>query len=312
MDACSSNTMSNEAKKMERKALILSAIGALIMAFLGFSFAVLTRSEALMLDGLFSLLGFFMALGAIRISRLVYEPGDSNFQFGYAGFEPLFNVVKGLVIVFISLLAFYSSVMVILSGGREINVGWAVIYAVIVATSCFVVFAVLTRVASKTGSSLVKVDAKNWLLDGLITVAVLIGFLVAYLIEDTRWDWIIPYADPAVVLVLVALSLPIPYLIIQEGLKELLLGAPDAELQQQLRQELGTELIESGYKNHKLRIAKTGRMIYISIFVLLQSKHIDPAVTEQDVMRKTLSRAISDFYPDVEVDLFFTRDAQYV
>ena len=312
MDACSSNTMSNEAKKMERKALILSAIGALIMAFLGFSFAVLTRSEALMLDGLFSLLGFFMALGAIRISRLVYEPGDSNFQFGYAGFEPLFNVVKGLVIVFISLLAFYSSVMVILSGGREINVGWAVIYAVIVATSCFVVFAVLTRVASKTGSSLVKVDAKNWLLDGLITVAVLIGFLVAYLIEDTRWDWIIPYADPAVVLVLVALSLPIPYLIIQEGLKELLLGAPDAELQQQLRQKLGTELIESGYKNHKLRIAKTGRMIYISIFVLLQSKHIDPAVTEQDVMRKTLSRAISDFYPDVEVDLFFTRDAQYV
>lgn len=303
--------MTAQSKMLERKALILSAGGALVMAILGFAFAVLTHSEALMLDGLFSLLAFVMALGAIRISRLVYEPGSSSFQFGYAGFEPLFNVVKGLVIVFISLLALYSSVMVILSGGREINLGWVLVYAVIVATSCFVVFAVLTRVARKTGSSLVKVDAKNWLLDGLITVAVLIGFLLAYLIEGTRWEWIIPYADPAVVLVLVALSLPIPYLIIRDGVRELLLGAPDAEIQHQLRQKLENALIENGYTVNGMRVAKTGRMIYIYTFVLLQKEQSDPSVTEQDAMRTTLTRVVSDLHSGVEVDLFFTRDTQW-
>ncbi len=39
------------------------------MAILGFGFAVLTHSETLMLDGLFSLPGFFMALAAIRASK---------------------------------------------------------------------------------------------------------------------------------------------------------------------------------------------------------------------------------------------------
>ncbi len=296
---------------MERRALVLSAGGALVMAFLGFGFALLTRSEALMLDGLFSLLGFVMALGAIRISRLVYEPSNSSFQFGYAGFEPLFNVVKGLVIIFISILALYSSMMVIQAGGREINLGWAMIYAIVVSSSCFIVFAALTHVASKTGSSLVKVDAKSWLLDGLITFAVLLGFLLSYLAKDTDWDWIVPYADPLVVLVLVALSLPIPYLIIRDGLRELLLGAPELEFQQQLQQKLEPVFTENGYQSHGIRIAKTGRMIYIYIIVLLQKQQTDPSVIDQDAMRKTLTQTISDFHSDVEVDLFFTRDAQW-
>lgn len=298
-------------KKLEHKALISSAVGALVMALLGFGFALLTRSEALMLDGLFSLLAFFMALGAIRISKLIHEPDSDTFQFGYAGFEPLFNVIKGLVIVFISLLALYSSVMAILAGGREINVGWALIYAIIVASCCFCMFAILTRAARNTGSSLLKVDAKNWLLDGLITVAVLIGFLVAYFSEGTPWQWAIPYADPTVVLVLIAICLPIPYVIIRDGVKELLLAAPDVELQQQLCQKLEDVLSEKDYSNNTKRVAKVGRLIYVYVFVLLQKAQADPSVNEQDTMRKALSLSVSEFYPGIEVDLFFTRDTKW-
>ena len=285
--------MASESQSLERRALVLSAIGALIMALLGFGFALLTHSEALMLDGLFSLLGFVMALGALRISRLVYEPGNSSFQFGYAGFEPLFNVIKGLIIIFISLLALYSSVMALLAGGREINIGWALVYAVLVATSSLAVFGVLTRVAKKTGSSLVKVDAKNWLIDSLITVAVLVGFLLTFLAKGTTWAWLIPYADPAVVVVLVGLSLPIPYLIIRDGLKELLLGAPDIELQQKLRQIIKPVLNQNGHQCKGLRIAKTGRMIYLYVIVLLQSEQKDPSVSEQDAIRQSLTQAVT-------------------
>ena len=65
----------------------------------------------------------------------------------------------------------------------------------------------------------------------------------------------IPYADPVVVLVLVVLSLPIPYVIIMAGLRELLLGAPDAGFQHQLRRHLGPVFADRGYKACGLRIA---------------------------------------------------------
>jgi cation diffusion facilitator family transporter len=303
--------MSVDNKTRERRALILSAFGALIMAALGFGFAVLTRSEALMLDGLFSLLGFVMTLGAIRISRLVYEPGNMQFQFGFAGFEPLFNLVKGLIIIFISLLAAYSSSLAIEAGGREIEIGWALVYAVIVTITSIIVFLLLSRAARKTGSPLLLVDAKNWMIDGAITAAVLVGFLVVYFARDTQWSWIVPYADPMVVLVLVVISLPIPFLIIKSSVKELLLGAPDIKLQQSLREKMLPRLKAAGYSTGGTRLAKTGRMIYLYVFILLDAAQADPSVAEQDEFRSKLTAELGTLYADIEVDIFFTRDETY-
>jgi len=295
-------------KARERRALILSAVGALIMAALGFGFAVFTRSEALMLDGLFSLLGFVMTLGAIRISRLVYEPGNTRFQFGFAGFEPLFNLVKGLIIIFISLLAAYSSSLAIQAGGREIEIGWALVYAVIVTIASIIVFFLLSRAARTTGSPLLQVDAKNWMIDGAITAAVLVGFVLVYFAQDTQWSWIVPYADPLVVMILVVISLPVPFLIIKRSLNELLLGAPDKKLQESLREKMLPILNAKGYMKGGMRLAKTGRMIYLYVFILLDETHADPSVADQDKLRQKLTSELSTLYADIEVDIFFTRD----
>ena len=300
--------MSLDNKSRERRALKLSAFGALLMAALGFGFAVLTGSEALMLDGLFSLLGFAMTLGAIRISRLVYEPGNMQFQFGFAGFESLFNLIKGMIIIFLSLLAAYSSNLAIQEGGREIEIGWALVYAVIVTIASMIVYILLSRAARKTGSPLLQVDAKNWMIDGAITAAVLVGFVVVYFAQDTQWSWIVPYADPVVVLVLVVIALPVPFIIIKSSIKELLLGAPDIKLQQSLREKMLPALNAKGYTKGGTRLAKTGRMIYLYVFVLLDETLADPSVVEQDKLRQKLTSELSTLYADIEVDVFFTRD----
>jgi len=300
--------MPESKKTRERRALILSALGALIMAALGFGFAFLTGSEALMLDGLFSLLGFAMTLGAIRISRLVYEPGTLQFQFGFAGFEPLFNIVKGMIIVFISILAAYSSIIAIRSGGREIEISWALVYAGIVTVGSIIVYILLARAARKTQSPLLVVDAKNWLIDGAITAAVLVGFLVIYFVRDTQWAWIVPYADPMVVLLLVVISLPVPYLIIKGSLKELLLGAPDIPLQNTLLEKLCLILGQQAYLKGGTRLAKTGRMVYLYVFILLDDRQPDPGIVKQDELRRELEAELKTVYNDIEVDIFFTRE----
>ena len=83
---------------LERRALIVSIIGALVMAGLGIGFSLYTQSNAILLDGLFSLIGFAFGLVALRVARLVQQPDDTHYQFGYGSFEPLFNLIKGIVI----------------------------------------------------------------------------------------------------------------------------------------------------------------------------------------------------------------------
>ena len=74
---------------LERRALHLSIAGALAMAVIGIGFALLSGSEAIMLDGIFSAIGLVMALVTLKVATLVARPDDEHFHFGYAHFAPL-------------------------------------------------------------------------------------------------------------------------------------------------------------------------------------------------------------------------------
>ena len=84
-----------------------------------------------MLDGFFSLIGFGMSLLTMRVARLVRQPDDQWFHFGYARFEPLLNLLKGIVILGVCGLSLASAIQALLHGGRELNLGPAVIYSIL-------------------------------------------------------------------------------------------------------------------------------------------------------------------------------------
>ena len=55
----------------EQRALRISVVGALLMAALGFAFFIPTDSEAILLDGVFSLVGFVMGLLTSERKRMM-------------------------------------------------------------------------------------------------------------------------------------------------------------------------------------------------------------------------------------------------
>lgn len=140
----------------------------------------------------------------------------------------MLNLVKGLLIAFVTLSAFLSAIDLIGAGGREIQGPLAVVYALIAAVGCLLIAAVQIRLAKKTESPLLKVDSKNWLIDGAISGGVAVAFLIVVLLGDGPLAPFSPYADPAIVVLLSVLSIPIPLRIIRTNWKQLLGRAPDA------------------------------------------------------------------------------------
>ena len=93
-----------------------------------------------------------------------------------------------------------AALLAILAGGRPVRGGIAVVYALIAAAGCFAIALIQRRSARRTASPLLAVDTKNWFIDGLVSIAVAVAFLVVVFLRDTGADWFLPYADPAVVL----------------------------------------------------------------------------------------------------------------
>ena len=80
------------ANPTEIRAFRISAVGFLMISVLGFVFAVMAHSQAILLDGVYALVSVVMTVLAMRVARLVEAPSSQKFHFGYAHFEPLLNL----------------------------------------------------------------------------------------------------------------------------------------------------------------------------------------------------------------------------
>jgi cation diffusion facilitator family transporter len=298
--------------KLEQRGLQLSVWGALGMAALGIGFALLTGSMAVLLDGFFSLIGFGIGLISLKVARLIQQPGDADFQFGYAAFEPMLNLGKGLMIALVTLFAVFSAVNAVLHGGRPINSGWGVVYALVAAVGCLIIALSQHRLSKRVNSPLLAVDSKNWLIDGSISGAVALAFIGGVFLDRSSLAHWVDYLDPVLVILLGVATAVIPISIIRTSLWEALLGAPDRQTQGRLAAALRAVLDEHGAKDHRLRMTKAGRSHYVMMHVIPGGDTASVDIARLDGLRDELERAMRAELPSCELDVVFTNDRKWL
>src|SRR5205823_1042175 len=116
------------ANPLEIRAFRISAFGFLMISVLGLVFGLRARSQAILLDGVYALVSVVMTVLAARVARLVERPSSEAFHFGYAHFEPLLNLVRGLLIFAVCAYALVITIEVLLRGGREIDAEVGIVY----------------------------------------------------------------------------------------------------------------------------------------------------------------------------------------
>ncbi|AFZ57774.1 cation transporter [Anabaena cylindrica FACHB-243] len=298
-------------ERLEQTSIYLSIGGTLFLSILGISFGLAIESAAVMLDGFFNIISLIMALATLWISRILKRPEGRKFQFGYKGFAPLLNLCKGLMIMGLSMFAFISAIAALLHGGRKVEASVAVIYTAIAAFTCLSIALVHNSIANKTGSPLVRVDAKNWIINGGISLSVGIVFTVITLIKNTPFNWFVDYADPTIVVVLVLLASPIPVKVVLESLNQLLLGAPAADLQKRINGIIDVATNQFPCAKHYLRITEVGEALYLHLYWLLPSQQALTSLEAVDEMRGKITDIVKQEFPNVTLDIIFTQDEEW-
>jgi len=284
---------------------------SLVMAALGIGFGLVTESDAIMLDGFFSLIGFVMALVTIRVARLVVQPADEHFHFGYAQFEPFLNAMKGLLMLGVAGFAFAGAVDAVIHGGHDVKPGLATLYAILALTGCLAVGAAQRKAAARTGSPLLAVDSKNWLIDGFLSGVVLLVFVAAVILDGTRWAFVVPYMDPGLVILLVLGIVFIPLRIVRDNMREILAFAPDSVTQTDVRNRVEGALAGVPVESSQVRMMKIGRFLYVLNQIVVSPEFRPGGVEELDRVRERIAAAMEGFEPRPVVDTLFTEDEKW-
>jgi predicted Co/Zn/Cd cation transporter (cation efflux family) len=227
---------------------------------------------------------------------------------GYAFFEPLINGIKGVLVLGLSVMALVGAIQALFAGGRTIAAGVAIGYGIFAAMACWSLAVATRHGAKQSGSPLIQTDAENWIVNGAISSAVLLAFVGIPIIRGTTLDFLTPYVDPSLVLVVVLISISVPVRMAWQALMELLNRTPSAEIVQEVTQVIETCTKELPVQGLFVRVIQPGRTRMVLAHVVLAVDFQVESLVQLDVLRAKTVEELKKEHLATALDMVFTTD----
>jgi predicted Co/Zn/Cd cation transporter (cation efflux family) len=277
------------------------AVAISIVAIVG---GILAGSRIILFDGVYGLIGLWLTWVMLRASRVVDEGPTSRFPYGRESLTPLAIIVQGIAMLGTLLLAALDAIVLILDGGSDVAPLSVVVYGLFSAITSAVFTAHLLRRAG--GSELVRVEALQWRAGAVRNGVMVIGATVAILIAGTAAGGIVRFLDPILVLVAVAMLAPIPIRFLRSGINELLEGAPDSEVHQQVHATVASICDRHELRDARVRMTKLGRKLYVDVEIVVPPKSW--TIEGQDALRRELLDGLATLDYELWATITLTTD----
>ncbi len=274
--------MCDRTSRNEHHTLSISALLTSGFAVGGMGLGLLVGSIVIVFDGVYSLVSLLLTLLSLAASYYINKPSKSAFPFGKAVLEPIVIAIKATVILIVVLFSLYSAISSLMSGGREVDASIATIFGVVNILGCSYAWWFMAKQSRRTASGLIEAEKKQWQMDTLLSVAVTVGFIAAWLVSLSPFAAYATYADPIMMILMGFYFLKVPFDMLCGALRELLMMAPSKEL----CLVVGNDVLEiEKHSDHQLKIAgitKVGQELRVNIDL-----HVDDDTLKLDTLEKT-------------------------
>lgn len=265
----------------------------------------------ILFDGMYSLGGVILSLLALIGSIYINKEDYENSSFRKKVIEPLIVIIKSLAIFIMCAYSLTGAIKDLIAGGNEVQYGYALIYALISTIGCGIVYYFLKKKGKAINSSLVNIESSQWLMDTLLSMGVLVGFLIANIIKNTEFIWFNRYLDPLMVIICSSVFIKMPLKSFTHGLKELLEFKADNNITLEIDKLV--EGIEREYKFEEsiTRVSKTGSDLRIEIDFIYNEESNIKALEEMDRLREKIFNSLSHINYEKWLNISFTRDKNW-
>lgn len=277
--------------RQEQRVLQRSIAATVLVAAIGFFGGLLARSQAILFDGVYSLVDIALTLVALAVLRLMASERSPRFQYGFWHLEPMVEALGGAILSLACIYALANAVIGFSDGGHEPRLGPGLAWAALLAAVDLVMAVWIGRHARRLQSGLLALDARAWLLTGMMSLAVVLSFLIALALRGGAHAHWIPYIDPLVLAGISLAALPVPLRAAWKAAREVLQVAPD-DLDRQVREVMRQFVAEHGFEGFTSHVAKIGRMQFIEIHVLTRPDARLGSIGDVDRLRDTIANRL--------------------
>lgn len=287
--------------------LKISTLGTLFFAVLGIAWGWTVKSEMILFDGMYSLGGVILSLLALMGSIYINKKDYEKYPFGKKMIEPLIVIIKSLAIFIMCIYSLTGSIKDLINGGNEVQYG----YALISTLGCGIAYFFLKKKGKAINSSLINIESSQWLIDALLSMGVLVGFLIANIIKHTEFIWFNRYLDPLMVIICSSVFIKMPIKSFGDGLKELLEFKADDSITLEIDKLVEGIEREYNFEDTITRVSKTGNDLRIEIDFIYNEESNIKALDEMDSLREKIFNSLSHINYEKWLNVSFTKDKKW-
>ena len=291
----------------EQSVLKISLAMTVLVAAIGLTGGMLAHSPAILFDGIYCLVDVALTLAALQVLRLMGNEQSPRFQYGFWHLEPMVEAVGGAILTLACVYALSTAIIGISTGGHVTRVGYGLIWASVLSVVDLAMAAWMGRHAKRLHSGLLALDARSWLLAGLVSLAVVLSFILAMALRDGPHERWVPYLDPIVLALISLASLPLPLRAAWKATREVLQVAPD-DLDEKVQTTMQQFVAEHGFQGFTSRVAKIGRMKFIEIHILTGADAELGTIGEVDRLRNEIATRLETRPDRAWLTIDFTAD----
>ena len=297
--------------KLENKILKISMVGALFFALFGIAWGWTAQSEMIIFDGLYSFISLALTMLSLYINNFIAKKELDKYPFGKYILEPLVISFKSLIIGGMCLYSLIGAIQDVVHGGNTVEYGSALIYSIVSVIGCGGVYIFMKKKGDKISSELIKVEASQWLMDTLLSIGVLVGFVIAMILRNTRFSGLNVYIDPMMVIMVSVVFIKMPVQSFINAFKEILCVNADDEINDDIY--LIVKEIEKEYKfeDSISRVSKIGGELRIEIDFIYNEESKLKDLDQMDCVREKVYDAIKHIDYNKWLNVSFTGDKKW-
>ena len=258
-------------ERKEKTILRLSFVAGLAFALVELIFAIYSHSQSALTDAVYDASELVFIALLLFLTPLFHKPVSEKHPYGYFQLESIFLIVKGVMMLSVTLGVVVEVIESALSGGNPVNDLQVSLFQLCLGTASVVIYIIMRRVNKNSSSPTVEAELMGWRLDIGYSLGMSLAFFASSFLVKTPLAFIAPYFDQIIAVLVMVFMLPESVKMLWSSVRDIFLFSPDEELVEQIKQICTESMEDYAFSPVFFDITHTGRHLWIAVYFKVSS-----------------------------------------
>ena len=258
-------------ERKEKTILRLSFAAGLAFALAELIFAIYSHSQSALTDAVYDASELVFIALLLFLTPLFHKPVSEKHPYGYFQVESIFLIVKGVMMLSVTLGVGVEVIESALSGGNPVDDLQVSLFQLCLGVASVVIYVIMRGVNKNSSSPTVEAELLGWRLDIGYSLGMSLAFFASSFLVKTPLAFIAPYFDQIIAVLVMVFMLTESVKMLWSSVRDIFLFSPDEELVEQIKQTCTESLEHYAFSPVFFDITRTGRHLWVAVYFKVSS-----------------------------------------